>query len=586
MKRALFFPILLLLLSLAFVGCTAFTPARFSALVPVSVLEYFTGPALADARVEVQLNGEVIGFALTNAQGIAEVEVAWDNAIGATANVEVSVTKVGYAPSVLRGLVVTGVQGRALPNMTVEMAAKRAQFDPAWLNVPELEISFLAEDGETPLDLNNIAAAPFKINITSEQTWSVLYIGVGYVPHARSRNDSSFDSATYNTTLTFGANGIVPIHIVAYNDNDARVDYVYFANVSLPSEEVLDRSAPDLTMLLSYTTDLNIEFYSSPREAPMSRSPEKSQQQTPDPRKLSKEIRESILNGAKGSRNAPAGCNILVKIDWVPNSGEEIGFNVYRSDDGEDGNYKLIVFRSFNEWLTTYSYDQGFGMEPGQRAWYKVRSVFADGTESGDSNIVMIIPLDMFDVDLITPADKSENVSQEPIFTWQPVKGGTHEPAELFKGAAPEELIIYEYQPIIFDCAHHDGQYIIPYAYDKDQENVTFTTIGNGSVTLPFLTDSYYDPWLEEDLLVQWGFNPEGEDEEVPYPYDSLEAYKTYEWGMYLAYGYYFGLDENGCLLLMQSCNTDLIIGVDWNMNANEPESFNRFVTGKDLGSL
>jgi len=565
MKKASMFLMILGFVFFAFVSCTT-TPSGFQLVVPVSVVEYITGPGLNDANVTITLNGNVIGNGITDANGNANVNVEWNKALGDEVEVEVIVEKVNFAPSIMKGLVLFSNQAREAALQVVEMAANRANIDPTWTEVPELDIVFFAEDGVTPLDLTNVYELGFNLSISSEDYWDVLYVGVGYTPSAVGSNGYASGSKEADFALSFaGYNGIVPIHVVAYDYNRSRVDYVFFANVNNPLDQVTEVGTPTGLWLYSYTTDLNIEYYVNPRNDTMVMSK--------DGKKIG-EFEKKTLN----KRGAPDGCNIIVQVAWdAPTTGDlPVGFNIYRSEISETDGFKLIGFRA-----GTYGFDTGLGLEPGQSSWYKVRAVYADGTESPDSNVVELIPLDIFKVELITPADGSSDVSQLPNFSWKPVKQGSSETAQVGCGVIPEEDIIYDYALWIYDCSHNDQQHILPLIDSTFGSN--YETWGPKVVSIPFLQNAYYDEVDDAIYDVLWAFIPETGGFYL-YPYEGLEAYKSYEWGLDYAYAYYLSpMDENGGFFYAQSTPVDLGYGIDWQGYANEADYYNRFTTGKNL---
>ncbi|HQQ66799.1 MAG TPA: hypothetical protein PLO55_11760 [Thermotogota bacterium] len=571
MKKTGLFLLVLGFAVFAFVSCTT-APSVFQVVVPVSVVEYFSGPALSEANVTITLNGNVIGNGVTDARGNANVNVVWNQAFGDEVVVEVRITKVDYAPSVMKGLILYANQARESALPIVEMAANRANMDPAWTDVPELEITFLDEDGVTPLDLTNVEGLVFNLSVNSEEYWDVMYVGIGDTPSAFGRNGFSSDQKEDAFELSFaGHNGIVPIHVVAYDYNRSRVDYVFFATVINPSGPVTEVGTPTGLWLYSMTTDKNTEYYVDPRNESMVMSKEG---------KKIGEFQKRILN----NRGAPDGCNIIVQVAWdAPTTGDApIGYNIYRSEVSATEGFRLVAFRSAEY---GYGYDRGVGLEPGQSSWYKVRTVYADGTESPDSNVVELIPLDIFKVKLLSPADGSSDVSQLPNFTWKPVKQGSDDTAEVGCGVIPEEDIIYDYTLWIYDCSHNEQQHILPIVLSEFDSY--YETWGPKVVTVPFLESAYYDEVDDETYAVLWAYITEA-GETILYPYEGLEAYKSYEWGLDYAWAYYVSTpDANGGRFIAQSTTIDLGYGLDWNaIYVNDADYYNRFTTGKNLGTF
>ncbi len=507
--------------------------------------------------------GNVLGTGKTDGEGFVLVQIRWTGS-ESLEGVQVKATKKDYAPSVVKGLNVTGALGASAQNQMVTMAANRAMMDPSWTAVPNINVTFTLPDGTTPLDISNAGAIPFQAHVTSDKYWDVMYAGVDYVPWAGVRDGSANDANIKNVTfdLSFaGKNGTVPVHFVVYDQNRARLDLVYFANITNAAAPVTASASPTGLYLVSWTSDANVQYYVDPRD------------ESPLVDRSGKMLRAPLVS-TNAKRGAPDGCNIFVQIAWTaPAAGDApIGYNIYRSETSATTGFRKIAFRS-----VTNGFDSGYGLEPGKTSWYKVRSVYADGTESADSNIMELVPLDIFQVELITPAHGAVNVSQTPVFSWKPVKQGTSETAQVGMGVTPEASIIYDSLLWIYDCVHNDQQHICVDVATAGG----FKTYGPKIISIPFLSGTYYDEVDEETYDLTWIEIPEGQGA-VLYPYSGLEAYKSYEWGMdYAAATYIRPPDVNGGFYIAFSVSVDLGYGYDrWN---NDAENYNGFTTGKDL---
>jgi len=240
--------------------------------------------------------------------------------------------------------------------------------------------------------------------------------------------------------------------------------------------------------------------------------------------------------------------NILVAFAWnhAPDT-HRAGYNVYRSTDRQT--WQKIAFTTGN-----FAIDKSVDLMPGQKYYYTVRTVYRDGTESGNSNIIEVIPLDLFKVKLISPADNERNVSRTPTFVWKPVdwRDWTSRP-KIGGNLIPDQDITYAYYgPWIYDTAVSD-QHIF--------YSVLTTTSGPQQV---FVT-----------------FNPSSGKWKRIYPNRSpviqtepLEKYKTYEWGLTLAAALYVTPDGT-------STSATIDRGHGWDMWINEADYFNRFTTGE-----
>jgi hypothetical protein len=192
---------------------------------------------------------------------------------------------------------------------------------------------------------------------------------------------------------------------------------------------------------------------------------------------------------------------------------------------------------------------------PGQKYYYTVRTVYRDGTESDNSNIIEVIPLDLFKVKLISPADNETNVSRTPTFVWKPVywRDWTSTP-NIGGDLIDDEDITYAYYgPWIYDTAVSD-QHIF--------YNVLTTTPGPQQVFVPF--DPYSGNWKR--------IYPDGS--LVPQT-EPLEKYKTYEWGLDIAAAYYE--TDDGIWI-----SATIDYGYPgWDRWTNKADYFNRFTTGE-----
>jgi hypothetical protein len=244
--------------------------------------------------------------------------------------------------------------------------------------------------------------------------------------------------------------------------------------------------------------------------------------------------------------------NMLVQLTWnhAPAT-HRAGYNVYRSTDGQT--WQKIAFTTGNSAI-----DKSVDLMPGQKYYYTVRTVYRDGTESGNSNIIEVIPLDLFKVKLISPADNERNVSRTPTFVWKPVdwRDWTSRP-KIGGNLIPDQDITYAYYgPRIYDTAVSD-QHIF---YD-----VLTTTPGPQQVFVTF--DPSSGNWKRKRIIY-----PDGSS--VPQT-EPLEKYKTYEWGLDIAAARYVTADG-----IWISATIDYNYP-GWDMWINEADYFNRFTTGE-----
>lgn len=552
MKVKYFFMLISLIVVLILLsGCPAIMiiPKNYAAF-EVSVVEWMTGPALEGAAVKVfdAETEELLGTALTDSNGRADLTISWLQTLGTERIIDILVSKEGFAPSAVKGLKITGGADSENPvnNGVVEMATNRARIDPDSEELPSIDVEF-GDLAGNPVDLTQIATDTVVATITSGEYWDVLYAGLDYIPWAQKREGSSFGEkeASFNISTT-GRDGENVFHVVVYDYNRARVDYLFYWNIDLDPETITEKYAPTGLWIYSWTRDNAIEFYSE------------------DPIYFSSFSREIHFK----PEDAPKDGNIFVYVIWdAPATTTDIvGYNVYRSDDG-GSSYKKIAFTT-----STYTFDNGIGLASGNTYYYSVRSVYSDGTESADSNIVELTPLDIFKTKLISPADSETGVSRTPTFTWKPVdKDNLTDLADVGCGVIPDSSITYYYLIWIYDTNQSECHYF-PSA---DSTSGGFETTGATQVSVTYGDAS----WQANSLM--WIYI--GEDGNYYYAPEALEAYKTYEWGMDYAVAEYIGDDDDGdgyADVVQYSITADLGYGYDlW---TNEDEYYNRFTTGEE----
>ncbi|HPI16938.1 MAG TPA: hypothetical protein PLO21_10030 [Mesotoga sp.] len=528
----------------------------------INLVEYMTGPAAEGVSLEV-FDGETgafLGSGETDIEGKAEIDLLWLLSPGLLEVREVTVKaeKTGLAPSVLEGLAVPLIPSNELASagspLPVDMAINRAMIDPLDGSYPEIEITLLDGNGNE-IDPTDVSTNVYlNIEYASDleyDVWDVLYVGVGYVPWAGVRDFASFGMSKAAFAIPAEIfNGDLPVHVVVYNYNRARLDRVVNLNFTAEKAGPAETSPPTGVWLWSWTSDANVNYYSLPKEI--------------NGRKLN--LDEETFENLMG---APAEGNIFVQIAWdLPeNLAGLVGFNIYRSSDGV--NYKKIAFRT-----ALYGFDSGIGIEAGNRYFYKVRSVYADGSESEDSNIASVVPLDIFKVKLLSPANNSTGVSRRPVLKWAPVdKINSNKVPVLGGGLLDESKIAYHYTPWIYDTVQSDYQHLL--AVDSEFETFDFSTYGPQQVSVKFL-----DPfWLGK--VMNWIFILNGQ--AYLYPFDQLEAFKTYEWGLDYAVATYYGYDEDGDGFYDSvAYSTTIDLGYDFDRWVNDADYYNRFTTGGD----
>lgn len=455
----------------------------------VKVLDFTTGSATVGATVDILQDSDLVISATTDESGHAEFYLP-------DGRYDIKITGEGKATSVVQNYDPGILE-------TIETLSRRAMTD--YNVVPDVTVELFTPEG-TPItdpEATTLTFDSVQVKVTSSELMYVMYIGLDYVPSAVARDISAFNTEEYTATISLSRfDGVtVPMHVVVYTVNDTRVDKIVYLTIDRTPPEVTERIAPTGLWYAGWTSDADVEYYSLP-------SPIKQILEEKLPKEMIKE-----LKGYKQEHNIPE-TNIFVQLAWThaPNT-NRAGYNIYRSTDGE--NWEKVAFTT-----SYYRFDKGFDLEPGKKYYYTVRTVYVDGTESENSNVIEVIPLDLFKVKLISPADNQTNVSRTPTFRWKPVNwiDQTSEPHIGGEFIDDEEIyFIYEGSPWIYDTTLSE-QHIF---YDS-----MILTFGPQEVVLPF------DPISDEDWV---RILP---DESQIQQTEPLEKFKTYEWGLDCAVAY------------------------------------------------
>ncbi|WP_448522446.1 hypothetical protein [Pseudothermotoga sp.] len=497
-------------------------------LSTIKVIEFTTGPAAVGVDVEVLQDGSLIISDTTDSNGHAKFYLP-------DGRYDIKITGENKATSVIYNY-----DPAIIPE--IETLSRRAMTDSD--NIPNLQITVTAYTADQDLvipdpEATTITADYIKLNVTSDVVMNVAYVRLGLVPSATGRDSSAFDCYEFTTgwlDLRRFNNTIVPLHVVVYTPNDTRVDKIIYLMINRSSvPEVTERMAPTDLSYFGWTSDANIAYYNLPK-------PIKDVLFKDMPKEMVKE-----LENYKPEHNI-RDTNILVQLAWTDAPAtNRAGYNVYRSIDGET--WQKIGFTT-----SYYAFDKSVDLIPGQKYYYTVRTVYRDGSESDNSEVIEVVPLDLFKVKLISPADNETNVSRTPTFVWKPVdwRDWTSTP-HIGGHLIPDEYIVYTYYgPWIYDTAVSD-QYIFFDDY--------LQTYGPQQVAIAF--DPYSYMWIR---IYADGFQEQTE---------PLEKYKTYEWGLDVAAAYHE--TEVGVWI---SATIDYGY-TGWDRWLNEADYFNRFTTGE-----
>jgi hypothetical protein len=498
-------------------------------LATIKVVEFTTGPAAVGVNVKVYQGDTLIISDITDENGHAKFYLPGGR-------YDIKITGENKATSVIYNY-----DPVIIPE--IETLSRRAMTDND--KIPNLQITVTAYPDLVLPDpeATTITADYIRLTVESDVVMYVAYIGLGLVPSATGRDAINFDSYEFTTDwldLRRFNNTTVPLHVVVYTPNDTRVDKIIYLTINRSSvPEVTVRVPPTGLRYTGWTSDVNIAFYSLPR-------PVKDILFKGMPKEMMNE-----LENYKPEHNIKD-TNILVQLAWnhAPAT-HRAGYNVYRSTDGET--WQKIAFTTGNS-----AFDKSVDLMPGQKYYYTVRTVYRDGTESDNSNIIEVIPLDLFKVKLISPADNETNVSRTPTFVWKPVdwRDWTSTP-KIGGNLIPDQDITYAYYgPLIYDTAVSD-QYIF--------YNVLTTTPGPQQVFVTF--DPSSGNWKRKRIIYP-------DDSSVPQT-EPLEKYKTYEWGLDIAAARYVTADG---IWISATIDYDY---PGWDRWRNRADYFNRFTTGE-----
>ena len=272
---------------------------------------------------------------------------------------------------------------------------------------------------------------------------------------------------------------------------------------------------------------------------------------------------EPLKNFGRGIEAAPKGTNLWIEVSWFdydtldyyglvePDVVRPDGYNVYRSFDG-------VNYRKIATVPSGYYRDPSAQNEVGKEVWYAVSS-YRGNEESELVELGSVVPLDSFNVNLKSPADRETNVSRQPTFVWEPTKELT----------SPESVVEFYYTIWIYDLVQSEN-YIFPGILEgTDLYMYDFATEGAQEISVTFKGNEGSPEY--EDL--SWFlYLPDG-----IYEYEEdnqLEHRKTYDWGVDYAYAVSYDSDS-----LAWSIAVDYGWGID-PLGGVMPEMHNEFTTG------
>ena len=506
-------------------GTQSFTVG--SILSTVKVIEFTTGSMAAGLSASILLDDTEVLSGTTDSEGHFAAYLCDDT-------YEVKVSATGYATSVVYDYKPASISA-------LEMVCKRAETDND--TIPALSVELLDSSGNTITSGTSITESTVKVHVSSDMLVDVLYLGLGFVPAATGR--TAYAASVTDVTKTISVSGFtgqtVPLHIVAYTVNCTRVDQIVYLPISYSADALTTHAAPTSPWVIGWTSDTDVEYYSLVSKA----------QKALSGRISAEKLEKTKALASYAPDHDSAETNMFVQIAWTkPSTSTGLtGYNIYRKL-GTDGDYEKVTYST-----TYYCFDKGYDLEAGKTYYYKIAAVYSDGVESDGVVTDPVVPLDIWKVKLLSPADDATLVSRAPTFSWKPVVSttSTETPSIGSPGVTNSSIAFVYYGPWIYDMANSD-QHIFNDnyfgTYGPSQQSVAF--LGGGG------TWYHIDP--DGDYTVQT---------------DNLEKMKTYEWGLDLATAYY---DFTNVTWI--STTIDLGYGYDRWSGSNTADYYNRFTTG------
>ncbi len=458
------------------------------AFLRIYVTDYKSGPATVGATIKLKKGNSIVSQTTTDANGKAEL---FGINLSDSTDFDVIIEKNGYAKTYIEGLRLQ--HGQLLE---FETQLKVAKIGPTSSEKPfELSVQLKDSNGvnlsdqEFVISTDNIVATGTAT--ATEYSLNLWYVKVGGVPGTGTFTAPRTIGYSGNISATQSVKefeGLTPVYIDVYDMNDNRYEKIIYVYVARTPAQVIDpyivekytTIAPTDYNIVSYTRAQYVEYYGKKDPKPTA---------------------------------APQGTNLFIRVfwrPWYPESGktQPKAYRIYRSFNGSSFQPIATVPNS----ASSYS-DYSAQLAVGKRVWYAVSSVY-DGYEAPRTVIGDVIPLPLLQVTYNSPLNGSTNVPRDPTFSWT------------FSGinATAEGNPVYYFNIWLYDLVVNDYCY---YSLGTDPTTGRNSNLGtpDPSVSMKF-SDYHYTkrtsskPWAWIDFATaSW------------YPYDKLQAYKTYEWG-------------------------------------------------------
>lgn len=380
MQRKLLWFIASSLLLMLLTACPQQTEEQPKAAISGYVVNSTAGEAVADTTISVYDAGtsDLVASVTTDDNGEYMVKVpegAYDLVL----------EKEGYAGSQVLNV-------HAKDNYTTPLnIIQRKAFNPEWPTTPPAVTVEGVEDGEI-FDATN-GYIPYRVISEPANNLDTVLIyaalgktpGSGFLTGMRDLYQDVSDTGNrYMDPFDYAAFGDTTFQVVVYDTNGNRTQLLRYVTITSTFPDGNELVAPEMRSVLSVTLGANVNFYSVEPQT------------------------------------APANGNLFVYVIWQPKrdfsdypNDMPVGYRVYRSFDGE--NYAPIATVNRN---TTMFVDSSPDLAVGKKVYYKV-STFIGNDESEASNALSTTPLDVFSVNLLSPADNATDVSTTPTFSWE-----------------------------------------------------------------------------------------------------------------------------------------------------------------------
>ncbi|OOC42070.1 hypothetical protein [Thermosipho sp. 1074] len=535
MKKVFLFSVVSVLLLLLLSGC--FLVDTTPVTLKVYVTDYNSGAAVSDAKISLLHNGIEKLDIYTNEKGEALINLPTNRDI---IYVDLIVTKDGHSVTRINNLKLEkGKENIFETQLRVSSSGKTNVLEPLTVNLELYGDSAMSKNlsfVDNVLDVSTDTLY-YKVTVESnEYKEKYIYVKLGSVPGSgffTNPRDINYGSPAEGSISTVGFDGLVPLYVAAFDQNENLVVNVYYLNIHRKGKSVdnyYQVEYKDGARIFAYTRRGGIAFYGG-----------------------SDKINKKADITLRKPQAAPEkDTNLWVEVKWISweqssassTTDQPDAYVVYRSFDGESFEEIATVPEGYN-----YYRDKSPRLEVGKEVWYKVGAKYGDYVAT-PTLLGSVVPLDIFGIKYISPVDGATNVSTNPIFSWEIVN-----PVESKEGTPVYYFDIWLYDNTVNDSGYYS---LSKSGYPKYNFLITTAT----SVEIEF-SNPPLGLWWVDYAAKTW------------YPYVTLQKNKTYEWGNELAVAVVSDEDSEA-----YSIYADL--GKIFDPFKIEAEIYNTFTTGEN----